>query len=57
MQDSDWEEVEAGDAELEQDLLYSAGTTSYSRPSHGYLDAMAKAFNEVCTTNTTFGIN
>ncbi|PWA83332.1 ARM repeat superfamily protein [Artemisia annua] len=55
-QDSDWEEVEAGDAELEQDLLSSAGTTSYSRPSHGYLDAMAKAFNEVYTTNTTFGI-
>nr|XP_043606256.1 importin-9 [Erigeron canadensis] len=45
-QDSDWEEVEAGDAEIEQDLLYSAGATSYSRPSHGYLDAMAKAFNE-----------
>ncbi|XP_071692236.1 uncharacterized protein [Rutidosis leptorrhynchoides] len=45
-QDSEWEEVEAGDAEIEQDLLYSSGTTSYSRPSHGYLDAMAKAFNE-----------
>ncbi|CAH1420337.1 unnamed protein product [Lactuca virosa] len=45
-QESDWEEVEAGDAEIEQDLLYSTGTTSYTRPSNGYLDAMAKAFNE-----------
>ncbi|KAL7610873.1 hypothetical protein Lser_V15G11924 [Lactuca serriola] len=45
-QESDWEEVEAGDAEIEQDLLYSTGTTSFTRPSNGYLDAMAKAFNE-----------
>ncbi|KAJ0455067.1 hypothetical protein HanIR_Chr15g0747011 [Helianthus annuus] len=45
-QDSDWEEVEAGDAEIEQELLSSSGTTSYSRPSNGYLDALAKAFNE-----------
>ncbi|KAI7756236.1 hypothetical protein M8C21_007215 [Ambrosia artemisiifolia] len=45
-QDSDWEEVEAGDPEIEQELLYSSGTTSYSRPSNGYLDALAKAFNE-----------
>ncbi|XP_076929084.1 uncharacterized protein LOC143593298 [Bidens hawaiensis] len=45
-QDSDWEEVEAGDADIEQDLLNSSGNTSFSRPSNGYLDALAKAFNE-----------
>lgn len=45
-EDSDWEEAQAGDAEADQDLLYSVGDTSYSRPSYGYLDAMAKAIDE-----------
>ena len=47
LQESDWEEVEASDAETEKILLFSAGTTSYTKPSNGYLDATAKAFNEV----------
>ncbi|KAE9446082.1 hypothetical protein C3L33_22005, partial [Rhododendron williamsianum] len=45
-EDSDWEEAQAGDAEADQDLLYSVGDTSYSRPSYEYLDAMAKAIDE-----------
>lgn len=53
-QDSDWEEAQAGDAEADQDLLYSVGDTSYSRPSYEYLDAMAKAIDEVCHNMTFF---
>ncbi|KAG5534672.1 hypothetical protein RHGRI_022711 [Rhododendron griersonianum] len=45
-EDSDWEEAQAGDAKADQDLLYSVGDTSYSRPSYEYLDAMAKAIDE-----------
>lgn len=45
-EDSDWEEAQAGDAEADQDLLYSVCDTSYGRPSYEYLDAMAKAVNE-----------
>ncbi|KAF7136635.1 hypothetical protein RHSIM_Rhsim08G0040600 [Rhododendron simsii] len=45
-EDSDWEEAQAGDAEADQELLYSVGDTSYSRPSYEYLDAMAKAIDE-----------
>ncbi|XP_027154698.1 importin-9 isoform X1 [Coffea eugenioides] len=45
-EDSDWEEVQTGDAGIDQELLYSASATSHSRPTHKYLDAMAKAFNE-----------
>ncbi|KAI8541271.1 hypothetical protein RHMOL_Rhmol08G0048900 [Rhododendron molle] len=45
-EDSDWEEAQAGDAEADQDSLYSVGETSYSRPSYEYLDAMAKAIDE-----------
>lgn len=46
-QDSDWEEVQAGDVETDQDLLYSAGVTSFGRSKNEHLDAMAKVFNEV----------
>ncbi|KAK3015406.1 hypothetical protein RJ639_007478, partial [Escallonia herrerae] len=46
-EDSEWEELEAGDVELHQDLIYSGGASSYSRPTSGCLDAMAKAFDEV----------
>lgn len=47
LQDSDWEEVQAEDVEAEKDLLYSAGATSFGRPTHEHLEAMAKVFNEV----------
>ncbi|GMN38872.1 hypothetical protein TIFTF001_008103 [Ficus carica] len=45
-EDSDWEEVQAEDVEAEKDLLYSAGATSFGRPTHEHLEAMAKVFNE-----------
>ncbi|CAK9157331.1 unnamed protein product [Ilex paraguariensis] len=45
-EDSEWEEVQAGDVETGCELLYSAGATSDSRPTYDYLDAMARAFNE-----------
>lgn len=45
--DSDWEEVEAEDGELDKDLMYSAGVTSFGRPSHEHLEAMAKTFDKV----------
>ncbi|XP_059648675.1 uncharacterized protein LOC132294728 [Cornus florida] len=45
-EDSEWEELQAGDVEADEDLLYSAGAGSHSRPTYEYLDAMAKAFNE-----------
>ncbi|KAM2330241.1 hypothetical protein ACFX1X_021099 [Malus domestica] len=45
-QDSDWEEVEAEDGELDKDLMYSAGVTSFGRPSHEHLEAIAKTFDK-----------
>ncbi|KAL7001306.1 uridine,cytidine kinase [Sarracenia purpurea var. burkii] len=45
-EDSEWEEVQAGIGEAGQELLHSAGATSYNRPSYEYLDAMAKVLNE-----------
>lgn len=48
LQDGDWEETEAEDA-ADKDLLYSAGLTSFSRPTHEHLEAMAKVFSEVCS--------
>ncbi|KAK9276415.1 hypothetical protein L1049_005948 [Liquidambar formosana] len=45
-EDSDWEEVQAGDVETDQDLLYSAGVTSFGRSKNEHLDAMAKVFDE-----------
>lgn len=45
-EDSDWEEVQAEDVEAEKDMLYSAVATSFGRPSHEHLEAMAKVFNE-----------
>ncbi|KAM7468419.1 hypothetical protein LguiB_015981 [Lonicera macranthoides] len=44
-EDSEWEEVQAGAVEADEDLLFSA---SYGRPTDGYLDAMAKAFEDQC---------
>lgn len=49
LQDGDWEEIEAEDADTDKDLLYSAGLTSFSRPTHEHLEAMAKVFSEVCS--------
>lgn len=55
LQDSDWEEVHAEDVEADKDLLYSAGITSLSKPSHGHLEAMANVFNEVfCLTGNFY---
>ncbi|PIN25924.1 hypothetical protein CDL12_01338 [Handroanthus impetiginosus] len=45
-EDSDWEEVQNGDAGDDEDLLYSADITSQNRPTYEYLDAMAKAFSK-----------
>ncbi|KAI3467172.1 hypothetical protein Pfo_023835 [Paulownia fortunei] len=45
-EDSDWEEVQNGDAGDNEDFLYSADAASHNRPTYKYLDAMAKAFNE-----------
>lgn len=46
-QDSDWEEVQAGDAEMDQDLLHSLSATSSGRPTYEHLEAMEKVFNKV----------
>lgn len=47
LQDDDWEEVEGDeDAEADKDLLYS----SFTKPSHKHLEAMAKVFDEVSST-------
>ncbi|PIA39533.1 hypothetical protein AQUCO_02600173v1 [Aquilegia coerulea] len=45
-EDSDWEEVRGRDDDIDKDLLYSAGGTSYGRPTVEHLDAIAKVFNE-----------
>ncbi|KAL2904943.1 Polyprotein P3 [Bienertia sinuspersici] len=42
-EDSDWEEVDAGDADVEQDL-FQATAKSSSKPSYEHLAAMAKVF-------------
>lgn len=46
-QDSDCEEAQNGNAGDDEDFLYSANATLNNRPTYEYLDAMAKAFNEV----------
>ncbi|XP_011077523.1 importin-9 isoform X2 [Sesamum indicum] len=45
-EDSDWEEIQNGDAGDNENFLYSADATLHNRPTYEYLDAMAKAFNE-----------
>nr|GMD28548.1 importin-9 isoform X1 [Ipomoea batatas] len=45
-EDDDWEEAEGGDIERDEALLFAAGSTSNSRPTYEYLNAMAKALNE-----------
>ncbi|XP_074383477.1 uncharacterized protein LOC141725016 isoform X3 [Apium graveolens] len=45
-EDSEWEEVEAEDAETDQDILYSAGSTISGRVKNSYLESMARTFDE-----------
>ncbi|KAM3269408.1 importin-9 [Capsicum chacoense] len=45
-EDSDWEEVQDGDVETDEALILSSSAIPRGRPSHDYLDAMAKAFDE-----------
>ncbi|CAN4124710.1 unnamed protein product [Withania somnifera] len=45
-EDSDWEEVQEGDIETDEALILSSSAIPCGRPSHDYLDAMAKAFDE-----------
>uniref|UniRef100_M8AJJ7 Importin-9 n=1 Tax=Aegilops tauschii TaxID=37682 RepID=M8AJJ7_AEGTA len=44
-EDSDWEEVQNGDA-TPQDIMYSASVPSNANPSVEHLNAMAKVFDE-----------
>nr|POF27049.1 importin-9 [Quercus suber] len=44
--DSDWEEIQAGDAEMDKDLLHSLSATSSGRPTYEHLEAMEKVFNK-----------
>ncbi|KDP29326.1 hypothetical protein JCGZ_18247 [Jatropha curcas] len=45
-EESDWEEIQEGEAEPGDDLLYSAAGSSFSRTTYDQLEAMAKAFSE-----------
>ncbi|KAJ8548086.1 hypothetical protein K7X08_021322 [Anisodus acutangulus] len=45
-EDSDWEEVQEGDVDTDEALILSSSAIPCGRPSHDYLDAMAKAFDE-----------
>ncbi|GAB2297097.1 hypothetical protein Dimus_031196 [Dionaea muscipula] len=45
-EDSDWEEIEAGDVETDQSLVFVAGAKSLGRPTFEELAAMAKVFDE-----------
>ncbi len=46
-QDSDWEEVQAGDVEMDKDLLHSLCAASSGRPTYEHLEAMEKVYNKV----------
>lgn len=43
-EDSDWEEVDAGDADIDQDLLHVTTVKSSGKPAYEHLAAMAKVF-------------
>lgn len=45
-EDSDWEEVQNGDTDIPDDIMYSASVPSNAIPSVEHLNAMAKAFDE-----------
>lgn len=42
-----WQDGDLEDGGTDQDLLYSATSASHTRPTYEYLNAMAKAFEEV----------
>uniref|UniRef100_A0A803KVA8 Importin N-terminal domain-containing protein n=1 Tax=Chenopodium quinoa TaxID=63459 RepID=A0A803KVA8_CHEQI len=43
-EDSDWEEVDAGDADVDQNILHVATAKSSGKPAYEHLAAMAKVF-------------
>ncbi|KAG8075997.1 hypothetical protein GUJ93_ZPchr0006g45271 [Zizania palustris] len=45
-EDSDWEEIQNGDASIPHDMIYSASVPSNVNPSVEHLNAMAKIFDE-----------
>lgn len=45
-EDSDWEEVQAGDVEMDKDLLHSLCAASSGRPTYEHLEAMEKVYNK-----------
>ncbi|OQU76224.1 hypothetical protein SORBI_3010G114900 [Sorghum bicolor] len=45
-EDSDWEEVQNGDASISDDIIHSASVPSIANPSVEHLNAMAKVFDE-----------
>ena len=53
IQDSDWEEVQNGDA-TPHDIVYSASVPSNANPSVEHLNAMAKVFDEVYISKKFF---
>lgn len=53
-QDGDLEDVDTGDVGKNEELLYSATAASHTSPTYEYLDAMAKAFNEVWHIGCTY---
>lgn len=49
-QDSDWEELQTGDIENDQEFLSSVSAAASGKPTYEHLEAIAKVFNEVCLT-------
>ncbi|KAL6838613.1 hypothetical protein ACP4OV_031570 [Aristida adscensionis] len=45
-EDSDWEEIQNGDNNVPDDIIYSASVPSNANPSVEHLNAMAKVFDE-----------
>lgn len=45
-EDSDWEEIQTGDAEADQNLIFCGANSSNNKPSNEYLEAMAKVLDE-----------
>ncbi|CAK7326472.1 unnamed protein product [Dovyalis caffra] len=45
-EESDWEEIQGGVAESNDNLLHSVAAPSFGRTTYGQLEAMAKAYNE-----------
>lgn len=47
-QDDDWEEVQRDDVENDQEFISSLSAAASGKPTYEHLEAIAKAFNEVC---------